>query len=260
MNALKRLRDCLAIAGFALAADAMGATITIVNLPSTGTDLASGISTSVTYTHALDFGSDSSALSINSVPFLQVAPAGTSDTFTGGSIASSDLATPKNFLNIDGNNIGSQADGNMALLLDDTTLVLPLSSVGDYMQLTLTGLTIGQSYSTRIYLRGWDGGASETTRVIDFFADGESTSGNFTDSLVNVNSANGPGGASYFNYAFNANRTDVGLRFTTVTGGNGMHLYGVTNQVVPEPSTCLMTLAGLGALLGIRRRSRGAEQ
>jgi hypothetical protein len=53
---------------------ALTLSISVVALPTTGTDAASGQSTNNTYLAALDFGSDTTPLSVNDVVFEQVDP------------------------------------------------------------------------------------------------------------------------------------------------------------------------------------------
>ena len=62
-------------------ASARAGTITVVNLPATGTDAATGITTNKHYVCAFDFGNNGTTPTINGVPFTHYTPpTGTSAT------------------------------------------------------------------------------------------------------------------------------------------------------------------------------------
>jgi hypothetical protein len=69
MKSTIQITVALAIAVAALAGPLEAGVVSIIPLPGTGTDAASDISSSKTYTHALDFGSITDAVSVNDVPF-----------------------------------------------------------------------------------------------------------------------------------------------------------------------------------------------
>jgi hypothetical protein len=61
----------LTLAALLTAASSVAGTITVVNLPATGTDAATGISATNTYLFCIDFGNNTNPPSnINGVPFI----------------------------------------------------------------------------------------------------------------------------------------------------------------------------------------------
>lgn len=236
----------LACAGAAQAAG----TISIVDIPATGSDVGSGISSSNTYTHALDFGSNSgwgSTYLINGVTFTHTAASA-----PGNSLSGTDLTTGKGFslaqagvgVQTHPGNGHATADGQMGNLLTDMNYAF---ADGNPMVLTLTGLSAGANYSTRIYYRPWNNDATRTS-TITFNGDGTGVSTSINEDAGTL--------AHYVSYDFTASASSVTVSFQQTAGG-GWHLYGVTNQVVPEPSSGLLLLGSAVALGLRRRRSRG---
>src|ERR1700733_11358897 len=67
---LNKLAVLLSLAG---ALSASAGTISVVNLPTTGTDAATGINTGKTYVNVFDYGSlNTTTYSVNGVPFTHV--------------------------------------------------------------------------------------------------------------------------------------------------------------------------------------------
>jgi hypothetical protein len=113
-------------------------TITVVDLPATGTDVATGITTNKHYVCALDFGNYGSPPgNINGVRFYHVSPnntatnlTGADPNFGGGFVLSCGNTTNASFtgkLNSTSSTTqgspNSQADGNMRLMLYDLMFV-----------------------------------------------------------------------------------------------------------------------------------------
>lgn len=226
-----------AAALFVLAEAAEAAsTITIVDIPLTGSDAASGISSEYTYTHALDFGSQAgvAAYSINSVPITQAGISG--NTFSGTD------ATSGKAWSISGNNqwhagnTNTRSDGDTSKLLRD--MYVPFS--GAYT-LTLSGITAGTDYSTRIYYRPWTNNSTRTA-TLTFNGDG-------APEATTINQDAGTS-AHYVAYDFTASGTSMTVNFSS----SAWHLYGATNHVViPEPSAALLGTLGMFFLLRRRR-------
>jgi hypothetical protein len=64
----------------------------------------------------------------------------------------------------------------------------------------------------------------------------------------------GEGNPNVLRYTFRAAGPAITYTFTPATV-NTFHLYGFTNEVVPEPAG--ITLLAIGGLLALRRRARG---
>lgn len=213
-----------------------------VQLPATGTDAASGIAATKTYTHAIDFGATVTPVSVNSVAFHQASvPAtgndNTNNDFwnsvdnTGGRNGSFSLAksVANDWAQNNGNAANVGADGSMLELLTDfanvsgTAAQLP---AGASHTLTLGSLTPGLRYSTRLYYRPWTPSSNRNT-LITFDGDGTNITQQF-----NQDAATGAS-AGYLQYDFTANDTDITIKFALNNDlGSGWHEYVVTNEVV----------------------------
>ncbi len=112
-------------------------------------DADSGISTSKTYTHAVDLGNDTTALTINDVTFHQGNRSGT-DATHGGSYVLAD--TPGSVTSYN-----SPVTGDMHELLED------FYHAGNPSTLYLNGLQAGSRYVTRFYVSGWAPGDVDLT-------------------------------------------------------------------------------------------------
>jgi hypothetical protein len=212
------------------------ASLSVVQIPVTGSDAASGLAVTNTYLAALDFGDDTTALEINGVNFTQVSVAGNGTgtaaepVFTGAdanyggtwSLTASNTAGNANgFAGLDFDavgNVGLQADGNLQLLLTDITYIFGAIPPGNFGRLTLGGLTPGAEYSLRYYYRQWS-----ANRPIDFTFNGHGT-----NETVRVDLD--AGGANYVNYNFTAAQSSVTLTLGVTVTEQGPHFYGATLQ------------------------------
>jgi hypothetical protein len=203
----------------------------VVDLPSIGTDDAIDINSGKTYTHTFDFGSNA-PVTINDVEFEQGPIANLTSAYTatssrGYGYTITDTRSSVQ-INIHAGNDNIDADGNSNGLLRDM-IYHAAATVNDGIELTLSDLTPGTTYSTRWYYRAWSTGAD---RTITIRADGESN-GIFDDTIdINIDT----GGAHYLDYTFTADDTDVTIQFITNVDNNGAHLYGITNEIA-EPVT-----------------------
>ncbi len=216
--------------------------ITQVSLPATGSDAASGISTSVNYLCALDFGNNTSAISVAGVPFQQLSLtgkgsgvdnrhpvfSGTDANYGGTWTLTADFSDGSNGLaGISNAGAASQADGAMQGLLSDFTFLSGSGvAVNDTATLTFGGLTPGASYASRFYYRQWDTGGSFPRRPIDFVFNGEGTAEAFSENPLDLDA----GGAGYIQYAFTAASNGVSIQMTVKNAGNGPHIYAATLQ------------------------------
>ena len=191
-------------------------------------DADSGISSTLTYTHAYNIGS-SLGFTMNGVPFTGVAGG---NPAVGGSFS---IVGPGNVLpNDTGNNLTGAS-----LTLGNTFIFN-----GDLVTLTLDGLTSGQSYRTTIFGVGWDDNTT-SNRTATFESGGE----RFTVDEDQFNINNG----LTINFDFVATGGSQVITYDSL-GGNTFHTYGFANAVIPEPSGVALISLALGGLLLRRRR------
>ena len=138
------------------------------------------------------------------------------------------------------------------------------NSAGGTTTWTLDGsaFTPGETYDTRIYTRSWGSSATGGTRNVSFVFDhdgaGPLSTSTGTISEDNATSVGfGVNDAYYINYRFTAVAgEDLVITGTQLGSNQSWHLYGLTNQLVPEPSRAMLIGLGcLGLLMG-RRRGR----
>ncbi len=211
-------------------------TMTLVDLPATGTDAAIGISTTKTYTHAYDFGSyGSGPATINGVALERGPTASLTAAYNGKSrqgyrYTITDTRATVNLPLHAGSDCSSQADGSSRTMLWDMLYHGASTTIGAGLVLILSDLTPGATYSFHYYYRSWGTGA--TARTITIQADG-GHNGKFTDTMdVELDA----GGAHRFDYTYTCDDTDVTLRFLTNDNNNGVHLYGFTNELLSGPT------------------------
>ena len=215
----------------------------VVALPAAGTDAASGISGTKTYTHAIDPGNTVTPVSVNGVAFHQstVPAAGidgtnndrwTSLDNTGGRngpfTIDKSVAFDWGQNNANVANIG--ADGNMLALLTDFSHITGSAAqlpTGTSQTWTLGGLTPGTAYRLRLYYRPWTLAGTRSTRIT-INGDGLNVS-----SIVNPDESAAPF-AGYVEYNYIANDTDVAMTFAlNNTTGSSWHQHAITNETVP---------------------------
>ena len=240
----------LAIAIFLLSGS-VNAAISYVTITN---DADSGISSAIDYTHAIDFGATGAGATVNGQAFLRV-----------GSDVSSLGAFPFLDYNGAGNSGESSHDGtaasvtsgNMAALMQGFVYQNGSNSAPGVLQiLTLGNLTVGTTYDFRLYLGQWTAGTSSRTTNITFDPDGAGPISESTG-VFNIDNPTAIGIATdatyYVNYRYTATAENLVVSAQIQNNNNSMHVYALTNQAVPEPSSAIMPcIAGL--LLVIHRR------
>jgi hypothetical protein len=219
--------------------------ISAFSLPSTGTDLASGIDSNNTYVCALSFGSGDKPLCINGVPFQLVHLHGRatgsdeihsscsgSDTNHGGTWSiSAAVPAGDGFLDTDdyftiGELVGAdvQADGAMLHMLMHMSFVMTKTldlTNGTIIKMNFGGLRVGTKYSLRYYYRQWS-----KERYIDFRFNGEGAEEQYAGNPLNLDA----GGAGFIEYDFTAASNDVAMLMKVVWPEYGPNIFGVTLQ------------------------------
>ena len=208
-------------------------------------DADTGLTTTATYTHLLDFIADGSPATVNGVAF-------TAADRTGANYTSANISgeIPETSFNAGGAGTGATGAGLDKLLRD--FYYNGVQNPNDMAEnITLTGLTPGTQYLTRIFYRQWDANEANTRNTVINFNEGTGT-GSIT---VNQDESEN---ARMITYSYTAGPNGT-LSIDFVEGNNAVpaswHHYGMSNEVIiPEPAA--MSLIGLGAagMLGWRRR------
>ncbi|MES2705995.1 MAG: PEP-CTERM sorting domain-containing protein [Verrucomicrobiota bacterium] len=244
----------LGFLGLVLAAGSANAGTFSLSLPLTD-DASTGISTARTYTHAITGGG---AATVNGVSFSllnsSTTPANFTWTSTGGKAEV-----------VNNNNNWVPATGGVTgpgllSLLGSLTYAPQGPGPGASQTFTLSGLNVGTLYDTRLYIRSWD--IAGSGRGIDLTAANGAESNSFSILEDRPGTVLGTGNvhqAYYINYRFTAQTTSLDIIAAVPAGAaadsGSFHIYGLTNQVVPEPGSTLGALLAAG-VFAVRRRRR----
>jgi len=202
-------------------------------------DADCGISTDHTYTHKLDFGTGTPGALINGVQF-DAYNAAANGTLNFNRTASSGT------LNDHAGNTGHNVSGGLADLLTDM-YYNGNNTVGGTTTWTLSGLTAGQTYHTRIYTRQW-GANNQRTVTFVFDPDGPGPVSDATQT-INEDDATTVGmpkdnDAYYINYEFTAVAgQNLVITLTQNLSNQSWHLYGLSNQLY-SPATATAPYPG----------------
>ena len=163
LHAVPAALASLVVGGATLAGTITGPTVI-------STDADTGISTSSTYTHKLDFIADGSPATINGVAFTAAGTSGANWASTNipGSITEAQF-------NLGGAGTGAAAGSGLHKLLTDFYYNSNGNGAGQAETLTLRGLTPGTNYRLRLFYRQWDAN-EDNTRFTDLsFNEGSGT-------------------------------------------------------------------------------------
>jgi len=160
-----------------------------------------------TYTHKLDFPNDGMTTPTNGVPFSSVGLGPSVDPITGNGFS---LSIP---------NLGTFNSGSSAMI-DDFYYNSGGGNSGDVETLTLSGLTPGQVYETRLYYRPF--GARPNTVTVD--------TGGATPWVGTLDQATSDA-ENYAAVRYRAESNTATMHFAQHLGNASWHQYGVTNQV-----------------------------
>ncbi|MDP6525987.1 MAG: Ig-like domain-containing protein [Kiritimatiellia bacterium] len=204
-------------------------------------DADSDISSNKTYTHALDFGTGTPGALINGVQFNAYNNAANGTLSFNRTISSGGLSDH-------GGNGNHNVSGSLVNLLTDMYYNGNNAAAGTTTW-TLSGLTAGTVYDTRIYVRQW---AVNSDRLVTLVFDPDGPGG-VSDStgLISEDDATSVGMAAgndayYISYIFTAVAgQDLEITATQNNINESWHLYGVSNEEIPLPDTTAPTVSTL---------------
>jgi hypothetical protein len=184
------------------------------------------------YTHKLDFGQGTPGALINGVQF---------DAYNKGtnSFLNFTRAASSGSLDDHAGNASTGVSGALVNLMTDM-YYNGNCAAGGTTTWTLSGLTPGAYYITRIYVRQW--GAGTRTETIVFDPDGPGPLSH-TVAQLNEDNATSVGMAAantayYINYPFRAvDGQNLVITVTQHLSNGSWHLYGLTNERVPSAGT-----------------------
>lgn len=217
-------------------------------------DASTGVSSSKIYTHTVSGGS---AATLNGVQFSVLNPSSTPANFSWSTEGKS-----KDAIGCCNNGDWNPATGGVTgpeliNLLGSFTYSGSGDASPSSQVFTLSGLTPGMTYDARLYVRTWDTEASGRPIFLHFNNGADTViSGPFGEDRPNELGLPSVHSAYYINHRYTANATEMSIRAEVdMLGGAGsgsFHMYALTNEVVPEPSS--VTLIGLSGLALLRRR------
>jgi len=201
-------------------------------------DAGSGISAANTYTHLVDTSGEVgyTPTTVNGVAF-------TDYDWTGANYSITGMAGGFNFTYV-------AATSGMAKLMRDWFYTYDELGTGLPMIITLTGLVPGQKYDARFYSTGEVIWATAPMAII-------ATPGITNDALVGYDEFNY--GWHYVGYEYIAESTQLTVTFIplVLNANREFQLYGLSNQLVPEPAS--LALVGAPVALLLRRRQGRRE-
>lgn len=246
-------------ASMTLSSGAIAGTITFS--PALTDDASTGISTAKTYTHTVSGGA---AAWVNEVYFDVLNAGYTPANFDWGTKVYS-----KN--HIAGNNgawlpaSGGVTGPDLINLLGSFTYSSDGQEYPAFQTFTLSGLTPGETYDARIYIRAWDTDSTTGRPISIEYINGPAgaaatdTLGLYEDrpSFMDYDSDHM---AYYVNYQYTAQTSDLVIEARVYESSSGsFHMYALSNEVVPAvplPSSLLLGASGLVGILLIRRQRR----
>lgn len=207
-------------------------------------DASSGLSTNITYTHKISGGG---AATINGVTLEELNPTLTPSNFTwtvsAGAGAEINPINNSTWVPATGNVTGPGLLNMLGGFTYNTN-----GNPGGFQTYTLSGLTVGETYKVKIFIRPWDL-AGTSRRPIDFeFINGATTEmpfGSLVTDRPGVVLNNGNDHSAYYVcYTYVAEATDLMIKASVPLGSlpasGSFHLYGLTNEIIPEVSTDLI--------------------
>ena len=189
-------------------------------------DADSEISAAKTYTHAVDFGSNSTypVATVNGVAFVGKSGAGSFPSGGAGTVGTGSANIPNAHSGSGGAATGIPGGNAVENLVQD------FNYNNSNAEIRLDGLTIGQTYDVRLYQSVWGG---DRTQRFEFETNGVGDPEHTITFNPDNPGADPPGvgtNAYALSYAYTAESESLTIT-ATQTGGGSYHAYGLTNEV-----------------------------
>lgn len=173
-------------------------------------DAGTGISSSKTYSHTLDFADSAT---VNGVAFTNAGASGANWNLSGVGPTAGNASTG--------------ATGGIS------TLLTSFYYNGNPATLTLSGLTPGTNYEMHLYQRQWGG---DRTQLFSFASDSANNAFTFNEDASAT--------PSYLSFTYTAGASGTAT-LTTINNTNPIatyHWFGVSNEVIAAPTTTALTV------------------
>jgi hypothetical protein len=221
-------------------------------------DASTGVDNNLVYTHAVSGGG---AGSINGVTLDVLNPTSSPANFAWASSGGMNIIGPAPNNNNWNPALGGVTGAGALGMFGNFTFAGAGANEGSTQSFTLSGLTPGVPHEMRLFIRPWDQGGSGRPIDLTFtglVSDPATPPGGAPEDRPSLVIGAGNDHQAYYvsyNYLPSAAGTlviDANVPIGAPTNSGSFHMYGLTNAVVPEPSS--MALIGLGCLGLLRRR------